>query len=622
MDTIVLDGSNSSIGPEFEYLWTDSDGETISTEIITEVFEVDSYVLTVTDTLTGAMASDTVEIEEGRSIANFSLFSDGILNCLQDTVTLSIELEDDSEEVAIKWIGPGGSMVSNQSEVQVTIPGHYTAEVTVLSNGCSALSTYIVEDDFDTPVALIDQIGIINCVDSTVVLEAVTGSNTDNLTFLWVESGEFLSDSISVEVGPGIYELRVTNLVNGCSSSDFVNVFDEENVISLLLSSEVIICGQEAFLDPTSIIDSFFLGNVNTGFWEEVEGLTIDSFPVAVVVQDGTYTFNLRDSLGCQSREILFRVKLNPEIKADAGPAQEFDCMLNELTLRGSAETVSSNLSFNWFTDNGIFLSSVTQDSVVIGSSGTYRVIATDLDTGCSSEDQVIISEDPNGPIIDIQVNNVSCFGENDGVIDLDISGGTAPLTINLPNILLTEAPAGEYFIQVTDADGCIVSTNVEVVEPPVLILDIKVMEDGSLFAEVSGGTPDYSFFWNTGEEGAFILNPILGTEYTVVVLDANGCEVEDSFVYLVDSVSDIETEELITFPNPANDYVFLKAENLVENLEEIILIDLQGRSLTADYAIIDKSQIQIDLQALHSGFYLIHFTLNSRPYYQKIIKL
>ena len=104
-DTIILDGSNSSIGPEFEYLWTNSNGDTISTEIIATVFEMDAYVLTVTNTLTGETASDIVDFLEARDIAIMSLFSEGPLTCSADTIN-TLLLTAKSEKACVTSFEP------------------------------------------------------------------------------------------------------------------------------------------------------------------------------------------------------------------------------------------------------------------------------------------------------------------------------------------------------------------------------------------------------------------------------------------------------------------------------------------------------------------------------------
>jgi hypothetical protein len=128
---------------------------------------------------------------------------------------------------------------------------------------------------------------------------------------------------------------------------------------------------------------------------------------------------------------------------------------------------------------------------------------------------------------------DVLCNGEATGSADANIVGGTAPYTFAWSNGAATEdltgIPAGDYTLNVTDANGCTTMCDVTIVEPPVLActivgLNTGCMETvGSADATVLGGTAPYTYAWSTGETTEDITSLPPG-EYTLTVTDNNGC--------------------------------------------------------------------------------------------------
>ena len=82
----------------------------------------------------------------------------------------------------------------------------------------------------------------------------------------------------------------------------------------------------------------------------------------------------------------------------------------------------------------------------------------------------------------------------------------------------------------VTDQNGCQLIENFTLVDPPAVVADISATQElcpgettGMAMAMASGGTPPYTYLWNTGAMTQMITGLSAGT-YTVTVTDANGC--------------------------------------------------------------------------------------------------
>ncbi len=195
--------------------------------------------------------------------------------------------------------------------------------------------------------------------------------------------------------------------------------------------------------------------------------------------------------------------------------------------------TVSSpwnNLSYSW--SNG----ATTEDLTGVPA-GTYIITVTDP-AGCSSTDTFVITQ-PDSISIQANVSNISCNGNSDGSISLSISGGVDPYNVTWSNgssgPTINNLPPGDYTATVTDANGCIKSRTFSISEPPPLSVSISA-SGNQLTANATGGTPPYSYSWNTGSTTQSITYSSTGT-YSVTVTDANGCTDADTI-----TITDVQT--------------------------------------------------------------------------------
>lgn len=106
---------------------------------------------------------------------------------------------------------------------------------------------------------------------------------------------------------------------------------------------------------------------------------------------------------------------------------------------------------------------------------------------------------------------------------------------VSTSNVATGLAP-GTYSVQVIDANGCETTATASITQPNALSVSGSVMDascglsDGEINLAVSGGNEPYNFVWSpTGGTGANATGLALG-EYTVTVIDANGCSVTADF--------------------------------------------------------------------------------------------
>lgn len=110
---------------------------------------------------------------------------------------------------------------------------------------------------------------------------------------------------------------------------------------------------------------------------------------------------------------------------------------------------------------------------------GIYQFTVTDAN-GCLLTHTIVI-EAEDGPSLLATIEGVSCHGENDGAIDLEVSGGTPPYTYVWNNGDTTEdidnLAGGWYSVTVTDDNGCVAAAEYFVNEPDPLALDFVIAQ-------------------------------------------------------------------------------------------------------------------------------------------------
>ncbi len=128
----------------------------------------------------------------------------------------------------------------------------------------------------------------------------------------------------------------------------------------------------------------------------------------------------------------------------------------------------------------------------------------------------------------------VTCPGGADGVVALNVSGGTMPYSYQWNNgqttATATGLVAGAYTVTVTDFAGCTGTISATVTQPDVLTITKTITNvsspggsDGSVVLSVTGGTTPYLYLWSNGQATATATGLAAGT-YTATVTDNKGC--------------------------------------------------------------------------------------------------
>ncbi|MES2622743.1 MAG: gliding motility-associated C-terminal domain-containing protein [Bacteroidota bacterium] len=368
--------------------------------------------------------------------------------------------------------------------------------------------------------ALVDSIQEIACTPGGTggIFISVTGGNGGN-SFLW--SNADTTEDIT-GLSAGIYTVAITDS-KGCTASVGASLSEPVPLFLSIASYQDLLC----FNDSSGEIDITVNGGIPQYTFVWSTGATNEDISS---LASGTYSVTITDANGCVDSLSQFIDEPSPltstivptGIPCSGGAGGNAD-----LTVSGGI----GGYSYLW--NNG-----TTTEDLFNVSGGNYSVVIYDAN-GCSMTDMTTIAQ-PVAISLSTSVTNVLCLDSLNGAIDLAVSGGAGGYTYLWSNNEVTEdisnLGAGSYSVVVTDANLCTASASAIVTQPVGLVLNSTVTNagcaggnNGSIDVTIQGGVFPYSYSWNNLETTEDI-NGLSPGNYSVVVTDANGCTLTESF--------------------------------------------------------------------------------------------
>ncbi len=359
----------------------------------------------------------------------------------------------------------------------------------------------------------------------------VTGG-TPPYTYLWSngDTTQF-TDSLCA----GIYSVTVTDNI-GSTQTDNADIFEPSELFTSFTDSTSILCYGD---NNGSITVTPSGGTSGYNYLWDGGSTPIDS--IATGLSAGTYNITVTDNNGCTSvnsitiaEPELLILNINTFSNATCGGTDG----MATVTVTGGTPP------YDYLWNDPL----ATTDSTVTNLGfGNYMVHVSDIN-GCNDSLSVYIDIQSGGTISVDYVNNVLCYGDNNGVIAVTISSGTPDFTFywSTNDTLITSSysdtlahlDAGNYSVTVIDANGCMIDASVTITGPisPIIISVNSIFNatngvcNGYIDANVIGGTPPFVYSWNTGENTGIIDNLCDGSYY-LSVIDSNGCQIDTSFI-------------------------------------------------------------------------------------------
>lgn len=287
----------------------------------------------------------------------------------------------------------------------------------------------------------------------------------------------------------------------------------------------------------------------------------------------------------------------NAELKTDV------NCVDHKRMAKLQNITGQLPLSYKW--SNG-----GTNDKLEIDSTDLYSIEVTD-NKGCKFYTENVI-EIYNEITLQSDINHITCYGLDNGSIDVEVSGGDSLYTYfwsnGDSNNTVQNLKPGHYEINVMDQSGCIKNEEFMISQPERLITNLDYTQPtentfGSINLNVVGGVQPYTYQWNHGETSED-LNNVISDFYEVLVTDANGCMSSENVILTnqsnnLTSVNEIEGEGFDVYPNPTDGNAHVRILSYQYN--RLTVQNVNGQMVNVK---IQNNMVNLD--NLASGLYII----------------
>ena len=366
------------------------------------------------------------------------------------------------------------------------------------------------------------------------IISFTTGGTGSTYNYQWndpYQQTTAMADSLC----PGSYTVIVTDSV-GCTNTTTRNITEPAQLIAFISSYNDVQCNGLC----NGSINSLALGGrtpynytwnnlVNA---QNVNALCADTFYVTV-----TDANNCADSAS--------QIIVEPLLALSSSIVDSTNLLCRNVcdgiaTVRANGGTAGYN--YNWYTAGN--LNDTTGINLCVGLN---YVEITDS-KGCKDTAEVNLFAPPSIVITTENYKNVSCFNSCDGAIDVSLSGGVSPYTIqwndpsNSTDTFLVNLCPGTYKAIVKDANGCTDSIEFIITEPNALSAVVSNQTnvfcqsycDGNATIRVSGGTSPYAILWpNAGNQTDSTAINLCAQSYTYQITDTNNCVFTDSVTIL-----------------------------------------------------------------------------------------
>ena len=309
-----------------------------------------------------------------------------------------------------------------------------------------------------------------------------------------VESGVF------EKLAPGEYVVRIQD-ANGCHRDEIFKI-TEPDLIRVRIdrhTDEVCYGANDGTVSVTitggtQSYSTSIDGGVN---WHQGKTLYTG-------LASGTYIIKVKDAMSCTTESDPITIKGGVDLQATA--TVEYSCPSNSVNNAVRVRVNTDVAAQTTFALDGVAQASNYFTSVTAG----VHTITVRHQGGCVQT--LTVNVDNYAPLSKtVSVTHITCYGEIDGKVQINVTGGTGSYTYSITpqagtfsgTNIFVNLPKGQYTIQVKDAViGCEVSERITIEEPDVLKLGVvkTVTEtcyqqsDGQLEFMIQGGRAPYSY--------------------------------------------------------------------------------------------------------------------------------
>jgi len=509
-------------------------GEGFSEETVVESLPLGDYAIRIRD-------ADNCELAIDTTVAVSAI--------PPITATLAIIRPSCAEatngSITVDAIGVGNNMdlvynFGNGFDIQTTserLPvGDYSVTIQDRDNCALTIDTSLTVDPDFVPIT----------ATFSNIIQPSCGGGTDGAITV-IPAGESGTDLINYTFDFGNGELNVNTSSNLAAGPQLVVI---RNVNNCSITLDTVL--SEPVLEPTFIVarptcfglsdGSIIVDVPNPGqgpfVYDFGDGNGFQAATSLTNLPQGMYAVQVQDANLCLSEQLNVLIDQPDELSLTTMPT-DISCFGE-----GDGQIVATvtggvgNYTYDW--SNGQITNTASNLEA-----GEYFLAVTDGNDCPVNSDLVPIIEPAELNVAVGQVDNVLCFGETNGAITIDATGGSAPFEYSLDGIIfqptstLGSLPAGDYMVIVRDSRACEVPTeNITVTEPAEFLVtanvdapEAKLGFTINLSAETSTNTGGINFVWSTPDSIVcnncpnFSTVPLGSTTYTVTAVNSENCQ-------------------------------------------------------------------------------------------------
>ncbi len=415
--------------------------------------------------------------------------------------------------------------LANTQYVNTLAPGNHTVMLTD-ANNCTVQSTFSLTQPSQL-VANITTVVPTNCGQSNGSTSVSASGGAGGYSYQWSSNPSFTFSSIN-NVLAGAYTVTVMD-ANGCATSAATVIPNIAAPVIVVTNTVAVSCFGMA--NGGATISATGGAGGNNYLWSYLAQTTqnVNNLP------SGLHSITVTDAAGCIGGAVV-NITQPTQLVTAIGSVTNVACSGQ---FNGAAQMLTNggtpNYSYQW-------LPSAQTNSILTGvGTGVYSCTVTDAN-GCISSKTVNISQ-PN-PLI-ITTNTVvpnNCNGFATGQINTSITGGTPTYTLTWApaqpaNPLITNLVAGTYSLVVIDTKGCTTNSVYTLSDPPALVIQSASTtqatcgnSNGTAIVSITGGTPTYSYNWNTSTPQLTAnANNLPPGNWVLTTTDSKGCVITAS---------------------------------------------------------------------------------------------
>lgn len=532
----------------YTYLWQNG-----SSQNSVEQLPQGNYNLTVTDA-NGCRSENTAMITEPDS--------ELVVGAAQDFSGCYGARENEARAIAS---GGGDSQYSyawsdgQDTEVAVGLDSLIYSVTITDANGCAKTSSIKLNDlPRMEPNTIIQPPNCFGFTDGAIginFIEGRPGADLDAYQFVW-NTGQ-LGPTINNLVGDSLYTVTVTD-PQGCRAVTS-RLVRQPKLITFQTEITDVSCfgGSDGQVRVTNISAETSQFSFQ---WDDRAGNQTDALATGLIA--GVYTVTVSDEQNCEN---VAQVEVGEPTEIEVSFETTDNTCFGDLTGAISASATGGTPGYRFGWSNGR-----TGPELENVAAGNYQLTVSDA-RNCFSTTSIELGQ-PDPLDVTVNTQDVSCFGDQDGTIQVLVNGGAPPYRFSTDRVNYSGSPvilglsAGEYNVAIRDANDCVFLVSAMIEEPPPLVVDagpdritIPFGDSVQLKAGAENNQGPVTFEWVEPFPDALpcllcdsvTVKPAFSVAYELIGLDSAGCQASD-FVNIF-----VEKEQFLAVPTgftPNND--------------------------------------------------------------------